>query len=423
MKKLLLFTLLAFLCASCDFEKGININPNLPSDVEPSQLMANAMLSLPGLIASPLGEYYAQYLSQLVYVDQSLYPQESTSFYWLYQGPLINLQTAIEKANNANEKAVAKILKAYYFWNITDRWGAVPYSEALQGDANFTPAYDSQKEIYYALFDTLTKYTKMLDVSKGPVRNDIMYQGNINKWRKFGNTVRLLMALRLSEVNEQKARKEFKAALAAGVMESNDDSFVFHNLNNSNVENYWYNQIVVHTRVWWAIPVRLIKMMKPYNDPRLSIYADKAEKTGQYQGLLYGSSIDDIGPKNKYSLLGSDIYEQDAPAYLVTYAQVEFAIAEAAAKGWINEDPELHYNSAVRASVIQWTGSSEGVMELLKEQPYDPAHPIEQISKQRYIHLFMNGYEAWSIYRRTGYPDNNGKTQWQIYSASPCLSY
>lgn len=405
MKKLLLFTLLVFLCASCDFENGINKNPNLPSSAKPSQLIANAMLSLPALSASPLGEYYAQYLSQAAYVDQSLYPENTTSFYWLYEGPLINLQKAINLATNPNEKAVAEILKCYYFWNITDRWGDVPYSEALQGNKDFTPAYDTQKDIYYALFDTLEAAVNQLD-GDAAINNDIIFNGNVEKWRKFGNSVRLLMALRLSNVDEQKASQEFADALSAGVMESNDDSFIFHNLNNSNVENYWYNQIIVQTRVWWAIPVRLIKMMKPTNDPRLAVYADKAEKTGDYTGLPFGTPDDQVGNVNQYSLLGSDIYEQDAPAYLLTYAEVEFAIAEAAARNWISENPKTHYNKAVRASVKQWTGSEAGARQLLQNQPYDPAHPIEQIATQRYIHLFMFGYEGWAEWRRTGYPDN-----------------
>ena len=66
-------------------------------------------------------------------MDDSRYPQSTNSFYWMYQGPLVNLQTAINNSNDANEQAVAKILKSYFYWHMTDRWGDVPYSEALQG--------------------------------------------------------------------------------------------------------------------------------------------------------------------------------------------------------------------------------------------------------------------------------------------------
>lgn len=409
MKKLILFIfVIGFLAAGCDvasFDEDINKDPNLPSKAEPSQLIANAMLSLPGLSSSPQGEYNAQYLSEVIYIDDSLYPETTTSFYWLYQGPLMNLQTAIENANTPNQTAVAKILKAYYFWNLTDRWGDVPYSEALKGTEDFTPAYDKQEAIYDSLFAQLKEARDQLEASGG-LSNDIIYNGDMEKWRKFGNTVRMLMALRLSEVNPQKAEQEFTAAVNDGIMESNDDSFVFQHLADENNENYWYDQIVRQSRIWWALPVRLIDMMEPYDDPRLPVYGDPAENTGNYDGLPYGTP-DDVEAAD-YALLGSDMYEQDAPVYLVTYAEAKFALAEAAERGWIADNPETHYNEAVEASIVQWTGSDDGVQDYLTQPGiiYNPTNGIEMIAEQRYIHLFMHGYEAWAEYRRTGYPDN-----------------
>jgi hypothetical protein len=409
MKKLILsITVIAFLVSSCEiasFDDDINNNPNLPSKAEPTQLIANAMLSLPSLSSSPQGEYNAQYLSEIIYIDDSLYPESTTSFYWLYQGPLINLQTAIENTNDANEAAVAKILKAYYFWHMTDRWGDIPYSEALNGTEDFTPAYDTQQEIYENLFALLKEARDQLEVGSG-LSNDIIYDGDIEKWRKFGNTVRMLMALRLSEVDETWAEEEFTNAMDDGIMTSNDDNFVFQHLANENNENYWYDQIVRQSRVWWGIPVRIIDMMEPNNDPRLSVYAEQAANTGDYTGLPYGTpnSVE----ADDYSLLGTDIYQQDAPVYLVTYAQAKFALAEAAERDWTTDTPATHYNEAIEASIMQWTGSDTGVQSYLNEPDvvYDPNNGIEMISEQRYLHLFMHGYEAWAEYRRTGFPDN-----------------
>lgn len=409
MKKLLLsITVIAFLVSSCEiasFDDDINKNPNLPSEAEASQLIANAMLSLPSLSSSPQGEYNAQYLSEIIYIDDSLYPESTTSFYWLYQGPLMNLQTAIENTNVANEAAVAKILKAYYFWHMTDRWGDIPYSEALNGTEDFTPAYDTQQEIYESLFALLKEARDQLEVGAG-LSNDIIYDGDIEKWRKFSNTVRMLMALRLSEVDATWAEDEFTNAVDDGIMTSNDDNFVFQHLANENNENYWYNQIIRQSRVWWALPVRLINMMEPNNDPRLSVYGEEAANTGNYTGLPYGNPND--VEADDYSLLGTQIYEQDAPVYLVTYAQAKFALAEAAERGWITDTPGTHYNEAIEASIVQWTGSNAGVQSYLNEPDvvYDPNNGIEMISEQRYLHLFMHGYEAWAEYRRTGYPDN-----------------
>ena len=154
MKKIYILLLTGMVLGGCNkFDDDINTNTNLPSKASAAQLLANAMLSLPGLSSSPQGEFMAQYLAETQYVSASQYPDGSTSFYSWYQGPLMNIETVLTSDKlsimpTANQLAVAKILKAYYFWNITDRWGDVPFTQALQGQADFTPVYDSQESIY-----------------------------------------------------------------------------------------------------------------------------------------------------------------------------------------------------------------------------------------------------------------------------------
>lgn len=408
----LILILSCFVFGSCDsFDEDININPNLPSEASGTQLIANAMLSLPGLSSSPQGAFLAQFLAETQYVGTSLYPQQSTSFYGYYQGPLMSLQEVITADDLSaiqgpveNQKAVAKILKAYFFWNVTDRWGDVPYFEALQGSDNFTPAYDTQQAIYYDLFEELTEANNM--IVSGNISDDIIYGGDMSKWQKFANTLRMLMALRLSEVDEDKARTEFKSALDAGVFTSNDDNLVFQHLEDANNQNYWFSQVDNQNREWWALTENLVDMMKPTDDPRLSVYGDPARASGEYIGRPYGKE-DDLGTEEE-SLLGSEIIAQDATIYLVTYAQVLFAMAEASDRNWIEEDTEQLYNEAIGQSIMQWTGSDEGVGEFINdpEISFDPNNALEQIANQRYVHLFMFGYEAWSEWRRTGFPDN-----------------
>ncbi|WP_421773896.1 SusD/RagB family nutrient-binding outer membrane lipoprotein [Gracilimonas sp.] len=410
MKKLFIpITLIALtIFSSCDlveFNK-INNNPNQPSDAAAPQLIANAMLSLPGLSSSPNAQFMAQYLAETQYVDASLYPEGGTSFYGWYQGPLVNLKTAEEVATTPNQEAVAKILKAYIFWNITDRWGDVPYSEALQGTEEFTPVYDTQESIYEDLFAELKAAADQIDVS-GDLSNDIIYEGDMEKWVKFSNSLRLLMALRLSEVNASLAETEFNDALNDGVFTSNEDNFLFQHLANANNQSYWYGQIVdPPIREWWALTVSLVDLMDPYNDPRLPVYGNEVRNGGGYAGLQFGEE-DSIGTED-FSLLGSDIYAQDAPVYLVTYAEILFARAEAAALNWTTENPATNYNEAVENSIAQWTGDASQATAYLAQPDitFDPGNAVEQISTQRYLHLFMHGYQAWAEWRRTGYPDN-----------------
>jgi hypothetical protein len=397
------------------FDSDININPNSPSLASGTQLIANAMLFLPGLSSSPAGEFAAQYLSETQYPTASLYPEGGTSFYGLYYGPLMNLQTVL-KSNSLstldgpinNQLAVAMILKAYFMWHITDRWGDVPYTEALKGLEDFTPAYDRQEVIYDSLFKLLSDASAM--IVTGNITNDIVYNGDVNKWKKLANTIRLLMALRLSKVNATKGNTEFNAALAAGIMTANTDNFVYKHLADANNQSYWYGQVVGSNREWWAVSELLMNKMKPVEDPRIPSYAAPTKTGGQFIGLPFGT-VTGMPNVTNFSLFDTTVWAQNAQIHLVTYAQALFAKAEAAKLGWIpggDAEAKLNYDLAIEQSVRQWRNNSTAGLAAMMAYPevaYNPATAIQQIATQRWVHLYMNGYEAWAEWRRTGYPE------------------
>jgi hypothetical protein len=413
MKNINRLLFITLLLAGCNkFDDNINVNPNLPATASNTQLIANAELSLSGLSSSPQAEYNAQFLSETQYPNLSLYNQVAHNFYGWYTGPLMNLETVltakaydVNEGPPANQQAVAKILKAYYIWHITDRWGDVPYSEALRAEKDFTPKYDTQQAIYDSLFKLLDQANAM--IVAGNITNDIIYGGDINKWKKLGNTIHMLMALRLSEVDATKAKDEFNKAMTAGIMAANTDNLVFKHLPEAANQNYWYGQVVGLNRKWWALSETLVAKMKPVSDPRLPIYGDK-NTVGDYIGLEYGKT-DNIGSVD-FSLLGAAIIKQDAPVYLVTYAQALFAKAEAAKRGWIaggDAVAKTNYDLAIEQSVRQWNNNSITGLSTMMARPeitYDPAKALEQIATQRWVHLFMHGYEAWAEWRRTGFP-------------------
>lgn len=415
MKKTTYIALLAgLLISACNkFDADINTNPNSPSKASGLQLINNAILTLPSLSSSPQGEFHAQYLSETQYPGASLYPDGGTNFYSLYQGPLINLEKVLTSELTptegpvANQVAVAKILKAYYFWHITDRWGDVPFTEALKGEVDFTPKYDKQEVIYDSIFKMLSDANAM--IVTGNLTNDIIYGGDINKWKRLGNSIHLLAALRLSEVNATKANTEFNKALTDGVMTSNADNLTFKHLADANNQSYWYGQVVNQNREWWALSETLVDYMNPINDPRLPVYGKKTT-TNIYKGLPFGTTVG-LPNTTGVSLMGTAIYAQNASIYLVTYAQVLFAKAEAAKRGWTaggDTEAKTNYDKAIEQSILQWTGSTAGVATYMTQTgiPYAAATALEQIGTQRYVHLFMHGYEAWAEWRRTGYPTN-----------------
>lgn len=407
MKNIYIILISGLIFGSCSFDEDINIDPNNPSDASASQLIANAAISLQDVSHNLSGQFYAQYLSEVEYQDASLYPVSSSSFYGWYRGPLMNLQTVLDDSlGSNNQQAIAKILKAYYVWHVTDRWGDVPLSEALNGLENLTPVYDTQASIYDGLFSLLDEAQAQIEA--GSISDDIIYGGDMGKWQKLASSIRMLMALRLSEVDATTGEAQFNVALNAGVMSSNDDNFVFNHLTDENNQSYWFSQIdpvLGLNREWWALSETLVGKMSPVNDPRLPVYG-RVNADGNYTGLAFGTQ--GVVDASTVSLLGTQLWEQDAPVYLVTYAQLLFAKAEAAELGWITEDAEANYDMAIEKSLLQWTGDTTGIGEFLSHSSiaYDPASAIEQIATQRWVHLFMNGYEAWAEWRRTGYPDN-----------------
>jgi hypothetical protein len=412
----ILLTSLVLLSSCKKFDGSLNVDPNRPAKAAATQLIANAEMFLPDMSSSPYGVHYPQYLSNTSFTENSRYTTVNFNFYGWYTGPLMNLETVLTSTNLdpnegpvVNQVAVAKILKAFIFWHVTDRWGDVPYSEAFKGRDNFTPKYDKQQDIYNNLFALLDDANATIVTgSNTNIKNDLMYSGDMTKWKKFANTIHMLMALRLSKVDPTKGAAEFNKALNNGIMTANTDNFTYQHLADPANENYWYNSFTRLGRNWFAVSKPLVDTLQSINDPRLPVFANK-NTAGNYVGLDYGLPGSTTVVINNYSLLGSGLRSQNSPVALVTYAQALFARAEATKLGWVtggDAAAKTLYESAITNSVLQWTGSTTGVTALLAQPKvaYDPANAIKQIAVQRWIHLFLNGYEAWAEWRRTGYP-------------------
>ncbi|PST83344.1 SusD/RagB family nutrient-binding outer membrane lipoprotein [Pedobacter yulinensis] len=408
--------ILGMLSSGCTkFDDSLNIDPNAPTILSGTKLIANAEFYLPDMSSSPYGVHYPQYLSNTSFTENSRYVTVNFSFSGLYAGPLMNLQEVINNSSRllpdegapANQLAVAKILKAYFFWHMTDRWGDLPYSEALKGADNFTPKYDSQQAIYNSLFTLLDEANAA--IVAGTIKNDIVYNGDMTRWKKLGNTIHLLMALRLTKVDPDKGRAEFNKAFANGIMTGNTDNLAYPHLANTANQNYWYNSFTNLGRNWFALSKPLVDYMLPLNDPRLPVYGNK-NNSGNYVGLEYGKAVANSADANTVSLLGTGLRQQNSPVYLVTYAQALFALAEAAKIGWITGGDAVartNYERAVEYSIRQWNNNDVTNLPAYlanAEVAYTPADALRKIGYQRWLHLFLHGYEGWAEWRRTGYP-------------------
>ncbi|TWF41304.1 SusD-like starch-binding protein associating with outer membrane [Chitinophaga polysaccharea] len=419
---ILLLVLSLYGCKPGDFG-DINTNPNMPTKPYTGYLLTNIIRDMASTIGGSSGgpireaPLYAQHLSEMTYQREGVYVKGNWDFGY-YQGALNDLQVvisvnsdparkaqALSFGSNANQLAVARILRAYFFLHLTDRWGDVPYFEALKGNDNLTPAYDRQQDIYNDLFKELKAAAAQFDGGVN-VKGDILFGGDPSRWKKFANTMRLVMALRLSKIDAVKGKTEFNAALADGVITDNKDNVVYNYLaGDQNNENYWSYSWRVDNNPY-ALSKTLVDMLLANNDPRLPKFGDKAGD-GLYHGQPYGVINTNFG---SMSMLGAGMRKPESPVYVYTAAEVQFALAEAVKLGWIpgnDIDAATYYLNGIKYSLQQFGVYTDAAYATCIATPgvaYDPAHALEQIGTQKWVALFLNGWEAWYEWRRTGFP-------------------
>ncbi|RDC56682.1 SusD/RagB family nutrient-binding outer membrane lipoprotein [Pedobacter chinensis] len=376
-------------------------------------------------VLSSTGAIFGQHISEGPYLTVSPFNDAGStlnpSYYTFYSEILKNLNQIITfaeagapeadaAANGSinNQIAVARIMKAYVFWKVTDRWGDIPYTEALNIE-NITPRFSKQEDIYKDLFKELKEAVAQIDGGAGPT-GDIMFNGDMTSWKKFAATQRLLMALRLSKVYPNAgdfAATEFASALAATPItagETLEYTFLGGDPNNYNP---WYNNYSISKRNDFAISKTLVDIMKNNasgTDPRLPVYGEVLAGN-QVIGLQFGVQVQTNIP-NSYSRIGEALRTTDAPAYIFTGAQVQFALAEAAKRGWIAGGDAIaatYYNAGIDASLTQY-GVADPAFKTLTGIVYNPATALQQIGTQRWIALYLDGWEAWTEFRRTGFP-------------------
>ncbi len=223
-------------CDTVDFG-DTNVDPNSPSAASTASLMTNAQLTLGGHVAATTPNLYVQYLSNGQYDEESRYQTLNWSFNGFY-ATLTDLQKVIElntneetkvaaqaNGSNANQIAAATILKSYYFHQMTDIWGMIPYSEALGGLESQYPKFDSQQSVYTAIFAELDSALNMINNGNGP-KGDILFRGDMSKWRMFANTIKMTMALRLSKADPSTGRAKFSEAYN-GSIDSNSNNLYY----------------------------------------------------------------------------------------------------------------------------------------------------------------------------------------------------
>ena len=364
-------------CVDLENLTDFNENPNAPTSLAPEYLLPSLVRGLANELVGesnidlPSASLFVQHNARIQYAGADRYDLGSDygnnfwgSFFTLSGDPPNGnfvlaqhmLAGAIATAN-ANETAVAMILKAYAAHNLTDMYGDVPYSQAIQGGTDaavIRPVYDSQSGIYDDLFVQLTAATAMINVG-GSISGDLVFGGDMDNWRRFGNSLRLRLAMRISEVNAGKAATEAAAAVAAGVM-----------TDASHTAALWYSSAQPdHNPMWQGFVERpgdyrpgkfFIDEMLARVDPRVRFHGDLAVDGGVHRGMPNGINDDrgfDANGERDFdyvSQVGAWHLRRDAPAFFMEYAETLLLQAEAADRGWISGSAKAFYEAGINAS-------------------------------------------------------------------------
>jgi Susd and RagB outer membrane lipoprotein len=329
--------------------------------------------------------------------------------------------------------AIANIWKVQMFLPRTDYWGPIPYSQVGNGEKSV--AYDSQEAIYKDFFAILKKSADDLKAFKGQTvlgNNDQIYNGSVDKWILFANTMRLRLAIRVSGVDPALAKTEAEAAVAGGLLSTNaDDAFLKTTTNSLNPMNQatGWNE--------FRMSAAMESVLKGYNDARMSkFYAPVPGTVNTFKGLRNGYSKADLGLAENAPGANSNVATTFLPDnqfvnpfLIMNAAEAHFLKAEGALKGWNmgSGTAKEFYETGITTSMRQWgitdaaaitayiNGTSTPIAlndkvktPALSDIPVkwsdDASKRLEQVITQKWLALYPNGHEAWAEYRRTGFP-------------------
>ncbi|KFF16070.1 SusD/RagB family nutrient-binding outer membrane lipoprotein [Flavobacterium hydatis] len=412
-------TIVSVSCDNADFG-DTNLNPNNPNIANTASLLTGAERSMSSLLNATEPLCYVQYITNGQYPKETIYDVTNFEYTIGYVSILNNLQTVINvnkdattavsalgNGSNNNQIAVAMILKAYIFQHITDRWGMVPYSQALQVATIPFPKFDTQEEIYDGLFKDIDNALALIDAGAGP-KGDIIFTvkaTQMSEWKRFANTLKMTMALRLSNrfpAAGGYAATKFIEAMNAGTIASNVQNLTFPYITDEAYDNPWEDRF--ETRTDYLVSEPFVNMLigtgtnVAPQDPRLEKFAEKSTNGGIYKGGLT-SSVGNVTVANYSFITNTIIKNKTASAFFYTYAQVNFAKAEAASLGWISGNATSFYTDGIKASMTQWGVTTAAADAYVLQFPYAG---IKSIAYQKYIALYMQGYEGWCEWRRFG---------------------
>ncbi len=421
MKNFIYIIALLLFMGACtkDFE-DINTNKNKPETIIPDLLLT--YLTYQTVDTGPQGSVVTQHLAARDWVvGLGRYDWWGTP-YWDYPNlrNANNLIVEAENMGNDNFKGIGLIFKTFLFSRTTDCVGDIPFSEALKGkEGIYMAKYDTQEEVYKGLLTYLDEANDLIDVNGTSISGDILYGGDLLKWKKFANSLHLRLLMRVSDKMPD-AKTKIKAIVdnpgKYPIFESNDDMAALTYLPdapnrypNYNAAGYDAGEVVLGKP--------LADTLLNYNDPRIAKMAQPTmasvnSGTVEFVGVPCGMTKDEALSYNggrEYQSLVNARYSHDPvgeKGIFMSYAELQFILAEAAQKGWIGGSAKVYYENGIKGSFEYYGVSADADSYLTGSKvAYNPANGLLQIGVQKWISFYFNsGYESYFDYRRTKIP-------------------
>jgi len=424
MKKIIYLLLpgLFFVACTKDISR-FNEETKKAASVPAGTLFSNATRNLADALASgsvntnPF-RFTVKHWAMAVYQDEAQYDFSTRNIpqaWWttLYRDVLIDLKESarvisadgtIAAGVKTNQLAIIDLMQVYTFDILVKTFGDVPYSDALNSD-NLTPKYDDAKTIYTDLLKRVADDISKLNAANGAFSSseDVVYKGVVAKWIKFANSLRMKMGMLLADSDNATAKANVEAA-DANAISSAADNALFTYLSATPNTNPLYADIVLGGRGDYVAAEDLMNKLISLNDPRKPLYFG-TNNAGAYQGGV-------VGKVNTYSDMSkpsTQVSAAPAPLVLLDYVETEFYRAEAKERGYnVAGTAELHYNNAIRASIIFWGGTNAEADAYLGESgvAYTTATGgyKQKIGFQKWIAMYNRPFEGWTELRRLDYP-------------------
>lgn len=419
--KLIIGALAAVSLTSCqrDFE-SLNTDPKHPSILPSSTMLAMGQqqffyYTFTGSVNFNNFRFFTQQWAETTYTDETNYnldtrTQPRNNWNRMYVYTLNNYEQAKKnlveelidsESVKANMLATLEISQIATWETIVDTYGNVPYFDALKAnDGNFAPKYDDAKAIYLDLLSRIDAVVTTIDEAEpGYESGDLVYDGDMTKWKHLANSVKLRLAINLSDVDAATAKTAAETAVASGVISSDDEAYTL-NFAGGTFNNPIYDDLVASGRNDFLPTELVIDTMNESEDPRRATWFTTVD--GDYVGAIFG----DGNAFNSYSHMSDFFLASNASANLLSYEEILFLKAEAAQRGFsVGGTAASFYDAAVTASMTLNDVSAADAAAYLAAHPYDASNWKKSIGGEAYIALFNRGFAAWNFSRRLDYPN------------------